>query len=60
MRNLPRRLVYWLQQAGYEVVHTLDLPNGNRTQDNQINILSIENQWIVVSKDSDFVDSFLI
>ncbi len=58
--QLPRRLAYWLREAGYEAVHTLDLPNGNRTQDEQINKLSLENQWIVVSKDSDFVDSFLI
>ncbi|HEW98108.1 MAG: hypothetical protein DRR16_22555 [Candidatus Parabeggiatoa sp. nov. 3] len=58
--QLPRRLAYWLRQAGYEAVHTLDLPNGNRTQDDQINTLSIEKQWIVISKDRDFVDSFLI
>jgi len=58
--QLPRRLAYWLRKAGYEAVHTLDLPKGNRTQDDQINTLSIEKQWIVVSKDSDFVDSFLI
>ena len=58
--QLPRRLTYWLREAGYEAVHTLDLPNGNRTQDEQINKLSIEKQWIVVTKDSDFVDSFLI
>jgi len=58
--QLPRRLAYWLREAGYEAVHTLDLPNGNRTQDDQINKLSVEKQWIVISKDSDFVDSFLI
>jgi len=58
--QLPRRLAYWLRKGGYDAVHTLDLPNGNRTQDEQINTLSIEKQWIVVSKDSDFVDSFLI
>jgi len=58
--QLPRRLTYWLRQAGYEAVHSLDLPNGNRTQDDQINTLSIKKQWIVISKDSDFVDSFLI
>jgi predicted nuclease of predicted toxin-antitoxin system len=23
--QLPRRLAYWLRQAGYETVHTLDL-----------------------------------
>jgi len=58
--QLPRRLAYRLREAGYEVIHTLDLPEGNCTQDAQINRLSLEQQWIVVSKDSDFVDSFLI
>jgi len=40
--QLPRRLADWLQHAGYEAVHTLDLPNGNRTQDDQINTLSLK------------------
>jgi len=53
-------LAYWLRRQGYEAIHTLDLPNGNRTQDSEINAMSIENKWIVISKDSDFVDSFLI
>ena len=29
--QLPRRLVNELAAAGHEVVHTLDLPLGNRT-----------------------------
>ena len=58
--QLPRRLVYWLQRQGYEAIHTLDLPNGNCTQDSEINALSVEKKWIVISKDSDFVNSFLV
>lgn len=58
--QLPRRLVYRLRESGYEAIHTLDLPEGNRTQDEQIKALSLEQQWIVISKDGDFVDSFLI
>ena len=41
-------------------MHTLDLPNGNRTTDAEINTLSLQENRVVVSKDSDFVDSFLL
>jgi predicted nuclease of predicted toxin-antitoxin system len=55
--QLPRRLVTLLRQAGYDAIHTLDLPLGNRTTDTIINELSINEQRVVVTKDSDFVDS---
>jgi hypothetical protein len=42
--QLPRRLVYRLRESGYEAIHTLDLPEGNRTQDEQIKALSLEQQ----------------
>jgi predicted nuclease of predicted toxin-antitoxin system len=56
--QLPRRLALGLEKAGVEAKHTLDLPQQNRTQDNEILKLSIEEQWIVITKDADFVDSF--
>ncbi len=58
--HLPRRLTLLLEQAGYEAIHTLDLSRGNRTPDSFINQLSINEQRVVVTKDSDFVDSFLL
>jgi predicted nuclease of predicted toxin-antitoxin system len=58
--HLPRRLVYLLRESGFEAVHTLDLPLGNRTPDPVINELSIREEYIVVSKDADFVNSFLL
>ena len=58
--QLPRRLVAQLRQAGHDAIHTLDLPDGNRTTDRIINELSIKEQYIVVTKDSDFVESFLL
>jgi len=58
--QLPRRLVTQLQRAGLEAIHTLDLPAGNRTRDRVINELSIKEQYVVVTKDSDFVQSFLL
>jgi predicted nuclease of predicted toxin-antitoxin system len=58
--QLPRRLVALLRQAGLEAIHTLDLPDENRTTDRTINELSIKEKYIVVTKDSDFVVSFLL
>ena len=58
--QLPRRLAIWLGGAGFDTVHTLDLPLGNRTPDTLINEVSINEQRVVITKDSDFVDSFLL
>lgn len=58
--HLPRRLAYWLRTAGYEPIHTLDLPNANRTPDSAINELSVREGYVVVTKDADFVNSFLV
>ena len=58
--QLPRRLAVRLRQAGFEAIHTLDLPDGNRTSDQVINQLAIKEEYIVVTKDSDFVESFLL
>ena len=58
--QLPRRLADHLRRAGFEAIHTLDLPLGNCTPDTVINELSVHEQYIVVTKDSDFVDSFLL
>lgn len=58
--QLPRRLVYRLQEAGHEATHTLDLPLGNRSPDRIINEISEQEQRIVVTKDADFVNSFTL
>jgi predicted nuclease of predicted toxin-antitoxin system len=58
--QLPRHLAASLKWSGHDVVHTLDLPSGNRTPDWRINEISVEEQRIVVTKDADFVNSFLL
>jgi len=58
--QLPRRLVTALKQSGFEAIHTLELPDGNRTTDQALIDLSVTLQAIVVTKDSDFVQSFLL
>ncbi len=58
--QLPRRLVAELEQLGFQATHTLDLASGNRTTDQALIALSLSEQSIVVTKDSDFVKSFLL
>jgi predicted nuclease of predicted toxin-antitoxin system len=53
-------LARWLQAEGHETVHTRDLPIGNRTGDATINETSLREQRVVVTKDEDFVDLFLL
>jgi predicted nuclease of predicted toxin-antitoxin system len=58
--QLPRRLVQVLTEAGFDTLHTLDLPDGNRTSDASIIEMADRDDRIVVSKDADFVNSHLI
>lgn len=58
--QLPRRLAHWLHEVGHDGVHTRDLPLGNRTPDSAVNEISLRERRVVVTKDEDFVDSFLI
>lgn len=58
--QLPRKLALVLQAEGYDALHTLDLPDANRTTDEEINRLSERDQRIVITKDADFVNSFLV
>jgi predicted nuclease of predicted toxin-antitoxin system len=58
--QLPPSLKQLFIERGYDCVHTLGLELGNETPDKAINRLSVTEQRIVVTKDSDFFDSFVI
>jgi predicted nuclease of predicted toxin-antitoxin system len=58
--QLPVRLSRFLQAAGYDAIHTRDLPQQNATPDTEVNTISLQESRIVITKDSDFFDSFLI
>ena len=58
--HLPRRLAYRLKEMGHDVVHTLDLPDQNRTSDTFIEELSLRDHRVVITKDSDFVNTYLL
>jgi predicted nuclease of predicted toxin-antitoxin system len=58
--HLPYHLCAMLAQHGHDATHTLGLPAGNATKDGTINQLSIDQQRILISKDTDFFYSHLL
>jgi len=58
--HLPRKLCGLLVARGHDALHTRDLPAGNTTQDRVINQISLDEQRVVISKDSDFFYSHLL
>lgn len=58
--HLPRGLCAVLTRNGREAMHTLELPTGNATTDRVINQVSIDEERVVISKDTDFFYSHLL
>ena len=58
--NLSFKLARVFKTKGFEILHTDDLPNKERTTDNELRKLSVGEDYIVITKDSDFLDSHLI
>lgn len=58
--QLPLALKTWLKGQGHDVVHTLDLPQKNLTHDSYIIDLSVAEDRILITKDSDFFDHFTL
>ena len=56
--QLPKALARFLSERGFDAIHTLDLPRQNITDDNEINRLSLAENRVVISKGSDFYDSY--
>lgn len=58
--QLPPSLKQLFIANGYNCIHTIDLSEGNDTADKIINKISVTQQRILITKDSDFFHSFLI
>jgi predicted nuclease of predicted toxin-antitoxin system len=54
--NLPQKLALNLRAKGYDAFHTDDLPNKERTTDEEIRKFAMEQERIVITKDSDFLN----
>ena len=58
--QLPPSLKKLFIDNGFDCIHTIDLEQGNETSDKIINKISIAEQRILITKDSDFYDSFIV
>jgi predicted nuclease of predicted toxin-antitoxin system len=58
--QLPQRFANWLNEAGHDALHTLELPRKNLTTDEEVVARAKRDGRIVVSKDADFVQTYLI
>jgi predicted nuclease of predicted toxin-antitoxin system len=58
--QLPRSLCTTLREAGHDAAHTSEVPAQNRTPDREINALSMTDERIVITKDTDFYYSHLL
>ena len=58
--QLPKSLSDFLITRGFDSIHTLALPNANATQDTEILELCVREDRIVITKDNDFLESYLL
>jgi predicted nuclease of predicted toxin-antitoxin system len=58
--HLPARLCAALQAAGHDALHTRQLPAQNATSDLVISALSLQEQRVVITKDTDFFHSHVL
>ncbi|MCB9033602.1 MAG: DUF5615 family PIN-like protein [Chitinophagales bacterium] len=58
--HLPYKLINILKTYNIDAIHTDDLPNKERTTDTFIRQIADTEDRIVVTKDSDFLDSYYI
>ncbi|MEX0812325.1 MAG: DUF5615 family PIN-like protein [Chitinophagales bacterium] len=58
--QLPKALSDFLNGKGFDSIHTLDFPNKNKTKDFEIIEKAILDNRVVISKDIDFLESFIL
>lgn len=58
--QLPPRIATRLREQGHDALHTLDLPDANRTADSTITRIADREGRVVVTKDADFLLSFVL
>jgi predicted nuclease of predicted toxin-antitoxin system len=58
--QLPAKLAEALTSVGHDAVHTLNLPDKNRSSESNVARLADSEGRVVVSKDADFVTSHIV
>ena len=49
-----------LQSKGLDSLHTLDLPEKNKTTDKEVTRIALSESRIVITKDNDFLSSYIV
>lgn len=58
--QLPKTLSDFPVSKGLDSIHTLELPDKNRTKDKDITKMATEEERIIITKDIDFLDAFFV
>ena len=58
--QLPPVLATYLKRKGIDAIHTTFFPEGHLLQDVEIRKIAINDNRIIITKDDDFLDSYLI
>jgi predicted nuclease of predicted toxin-antitoxin system len=58
--QLPQRLARFLSTKTIDSKHTLELPKKNATSDQKIIEIADQEDRIIVTKDSDFLDNYIL
>lgn len=58
--HISRKVVTFLCNEGHQAIHVNDILQGDHTKDTEISFFATRNEHIVISKDKDFRDSFLL
>ena len=58
--QLPPKLAKYLREENFDAKHTTDYPNGHLLKDPEIIQIAIEEGRIIITKDQDFFDNYLL
>ena len=58
--QLPPRLSHYLQTKGYDAIHTTDFEKGHLLGDDKIVLIAKKEERTVITKDSDFLDNYVL
>ena len=58
--QLPPSLAEFLRRRGFDATHVVDYPSGALTQDEEIISIATSENRIIVTKDMDFFDYFML
>ena len=58
--QLPLALAHFIRWNGSECLHEFDLPLKDRTPDSEIRKICLQEGFILITKDRDFLDSHLL